>query len=333
MLRGVIGCSCAAFLLVSTPRVALAEPRPVDHERADALFEAGRRAMSEAHYDVACSDFAESQRIEAALGTLLNWAVCLEAQGKTASAWASYQAVLEHTRASADPDRERMARERLEVLEPVLCHLTILPPNPPPAGLEMKVDGHSVVAGPADGTSRAVDPGAHRIEASAQGYESWSDSISIVTPGSTRVVRVPLLAPVLTPPPDPARTPPRAPAATERGRSEQPSTERWLLAATSGVAVAALLTTAYAGLRANAEWNVRQVHCPAHQCDAEAVAASTRAGNWAVTADVAAVVTVAAVGASLYLWLSPSRRGDGTRARLDVRAARQSMYLGLRSEF
>jgi hypothetical protein len=322
--------SCLVFCMTWAPQAAWAEANTPDAERAEELFQAGRLAMSEGRYSVACSDFAQSQHLEPAAGTLVNLAVCFEAQGKTASAWGAYRAVLSLSLQTADADRERVARARLDALGPALCRLVLDLPAAPPEGLEVRLDGASMAASVLEAPIPA-DPGTHRIDVSVRGRRSWSQLISLVAPGSTLVVPVPELAPDVAP----SRLESKSPRRTRVAPNEaaRPSALPWGLFISGGVGVVALLTTAYAGSRAAADWSQRQSHCPAQRCDAEAVDASNRAARWARGADVAGAVTLAAAGASLYFALSGSPRIKPPSAVLGVRAGRGGMHLQLASEF
>src|SRR5688500_18545046 len=77
----------AGFLL--TPR-AEAVPTGSDKALAEVLFREGRQLLQRGETDAACEKFAESHRLDEALGTLLNLAVCHESQGRFASAWAEF---------------------------------------------------------------------------------------------------------------------------------------------------------------------------------------------------------------------------------------------------
>ena len=54
---------------------------------AEALFNQAHAAMSAHDYDTACQRFAESNRLDPAVGTLLNLGVCEAARGRVATAW------------------------------------------------------------------------------------------------------------------------------------------------------------------------------------------------------------------------------------------------------
>src|SRR5262249_43356511 len=77
----------ALALLVAAP-LARAQSNKV---AAEALFEEGRRLMSEGKVADACPKFADSQSLDPSPGTLLNLASCYEKMGMTATAWATYR--------------------------------------------------------------------------------------------------------------------------------------------------------------------------------------------------------------------------------------------------
>src|ERR1041384_7022387 len=70
--------------VVACPKAARAEPDSV--AAAETLFREGREAVKRADYAVACPKFQESQRLDPAIGTLLNLALCEESWGGLADA-------------------------------------------------------------------------------------------------------------------------------------------------------------------------------------------------------------------------------------------------------
>src|SRR5687768_5789067 len=64
-----------------------------DPAAAEALYRAGRDAAKKGDWEKACAQFAESQRLDPAPGTLLNLADCEERRGLIASAWTHYTEV------------------------------------------------------------------------------------------------------------------------------------------------------------------------------------------------------------------------------------------------
>jgi hypothetical protein len=84
--RGLLG-ACA--LLASTPCFA-ADPTPAQLAQAEDLFQRAKTAMERREYRAACPMLAESYRLAPAGGTLQNLAVCYEAEGKVAFAFARF---------------------------------------------------------------------------------------------------------------------------------------------------------------------------------------------------------------------------------------------------
>lgn len=81
----------ALALAALCPQAPLrAQPAPTDRALAQAHFDEGRALLARGAIAAACPKFVESYQLEPALGTLLNLALCHEAQGRLASAWAEF---------------------------------------------------------------------------------------------------------------------------------------------------------------------------------------------------------------------------------------------------
>ena len=97
---------------------------------AEALFREGRELIEKGEVDAACEKFAESQRLDASSGTLLNLASCHEKQGKTATAWAEFLAAARLARTQGRPERSKEAESRAAALEPTLAYVRITMDDP-----------------------------------------------------------------------------------------------------------------------------------------------------------------------------------------------------------
>lgn len=269
--------------------------------RAERLFREGREALKEERYELACAKLAESEALEAAAGTLLNWAICLEKLQRRVAAWNTYRAALDLARSTNNKDAARLARQQLGVLEGELVRLTIVPPLEPAPGLRILLD--AVLLQPERWNQPlAMEPGEHVIEASAPGQKPWSQKLVALQAGLERVIVVPappLVCPLAKPMTQPHRIEPRAVANDGFFRTS------WLVP--GAVALAGLAATTYFGLRAASEWSTRQTHCRVQGCDAIALRASERAADFARLADVSAAVTLTAAATSVWLGVSFSR--------------------------
>jgi hypothetical protein len=187
------GLGFAAVAGLCGERHALAQPSQEARFAAAALFEDGMRLMGEGKYPEACPKLAESERLDPSIGTLYRLSLCFEATGRTASAWLGYLDVAARALTLGQADREKAARAKAATLEPKLMRLKItVQPAAASAGVEVKRDG-TVVSTPLWGTAVPLDPGPHKVTATAPGKEPWELGVQLDRAGSTVSVDVPPL--------------------------------------------------------------------------------------------------------------------------------------------
>jgi hypothetical protein len=177
---------------------------------AEALFQQGRSLLAEGKTAEACGRFAESQKLEPKLGTLLNLATCHEQLGLHATAWAEFTSAATLARREGQAERETFAREHVAALEAKMSTLRVRPPPATP-GLSITLDGQPFTALDAP---LPIDPGDHRLEATAPGRKPWSTSVKVPTDKSAQEIAVPDLEadPASAAAPPVAGTPPAPPA-------------------------------------------------------------------------------------------------------------------------
>jgi len=148
-----------------------------DRAAAQVLFVQGRELMGEEDYEAACDKFAESMRLDRAIGTQLNLANCYDKLGKTASAWINFVEAKSRAQKEGQESRVKVAAERAEALEERLSMLKIVVPYEL-EGLEVTRDGE--VVGQAQwGTDMPTDPGSHEIKATAPGKLPWTKTVEV----------------------------------------------------------------------------------------------------------------------------------------------------------
>jgi hypothetical protein len=283
---------------------------PADEKAAaQVLFDQGRALVERGDFEGACPKFAESQRIDPGLGTILWLADCYENDGKTASAWGAFMAAA-GTAALRHDERERIARERAANLEPKLVRLRIGVPADPPPGLAIRRDG--MMLGNAEwGVAVPVDPGTHVVTATAPGRSPWSTSIRVSEADGLAAIAVPELDPVPV-----AALTPKAPrsAATEATVTSRPdgTFQRAAGLGVGGAGVAALLAGAFVSLRAKATYDESNAgtapHCLSdNECDAAGKAYRSQADSLATVATIAMTAgLVGAVGGAVLYFTAPS---------------------------
>ena len=113
-----------------------------DPVAAEELFSEGRAAMDRGDFGAACARFEESQRLDPAAGTLMNWAECLSRQGKPASARLKWREALDAL--APDDERRAAAQQRLSSLDAVVPRLEIRLDANTPGGALVTRDGAPV---------------------------------------------------------------------------------------------------------------------------------------------------------------------------------------------
>src|SRR5258708_3003465 len=106
------------------------------------------KEFGKGNFASACSKYAESQRFDPQLGTLLHLADCYEKAGKTASAWASFKEAIEvasrKNAAGQNEPREKTARARAAALDGKLSRLAVTVAGADTLGLEVQQDGQVI---------------------------------------------------------------------------------------------------------------------------------------------------------------------------------------------
>lgn len=227
-----------------------------DAAAAEALFDEGKRLMSAGQYAAACPKFAESQRLDPGIGTMLWLGDCYAKNGQVASAWATFHEAEALAAKQKDP-RVSVAREEARKLEPRISKLTIdVSAVSDLDGLEIKRDG-IVLGNPLWGTPMPTDGGEHTIVASAPGKKEWKTTISVPLERGAITVKIPPLedAPVVEEPPPPPK-PEAPPEDPNKGRGQ-----RIVGLVTAGLGVVGIGVGSYFGLQVGAKNDESKAFC------------------------------------------------------------------------
>lgn len=227
---------------------------------AEALFREGKSLMDEGKFAEACPKLAESFEQDAATGTLLALALCLEEQGKLASAWATYSDVAARAKVEGNADREELARERVRELEPRLSKFTLTVPEALAPSASVRRDGE-VVPRAAWGSPLPADPGAHTIEVTAPGHEPWKHEFTLGSESDAQVIQVPMLAPAAL---APAPLEPQTPSPTADSTPQRPL--RIAAYTALGVSVAGAALGTWFAVRSKNAYDDANAYCPSFPC-------------------------------------------------------------------
>jgi len=162
-------------------------------DEAEALLKDGKKLMGAGKLAEACPKLEESQKLDPKSSTLLEVAICHEKQGKIATAWSEFIDAEGQARKDGRSKLEGDARQRGRKLEPKLPRITVsVAKDAAVEGLDVKIDGASIDKGDW-GKSRPLDPGEHKLSASAPGRKAWEQTVTIKV-AEKKAVSVPALA-------------------------------------------------------------------------------------------------------------------------------------------
>jgi hypothetical protein len=293
-------------VLWATP--ALADP-PTDPAAAETLFEEGRKLLDAKKVDEACAKFEASNRMDPAVGTLLNLGDCNEKRGRHASAWSNYKAAQSLALTRNDTTRADFAKKKADGVQPKVSMLTIAVQEPVP-GLKVSRDGQAIDEG-AWGTPIPTDPGPHTVEATAPNKKPSSQKITIPEAASNQTLKIePLVSDGTAPPP--VTPPPGEKKDDLVVREPFLTTGRIIGFAGIGIGAIAVGVGAVFALGAKSTWNEA---LDAGECDSNAGCTedglvtneNARSKGNVATAFIVSGLVVAAIGVGcLLFWPKPA---------------------------
>ena len=339
--RSLVAVSTALLLALGAAPAFGLEPgkEEADKEASTALFREGRALVNQGKLAEACAKFRESLALRRSGGTLLNVANCSQSEGDLLGALAAFEETL--SLAASEPDERRArawtsaAREGMVALDPRVPRLTVQPPNAsdPSAlsatapSIRVLIDGQPIPMG----EPVRVNPGAHRVEAMAEGRQPFSRSLELAE-GQTETVQLPELAPLVdsTEPavvpvaPNstvaspavsaaPALSPAEPEPATRPITSDEPGREPssvvpWTIFAVGG---AVFVGGAITGLVAAQMESDLKATCPKKSCEND-LSPRDRVAHTALAADILMAVGLVGVGVG-GTWLLTSDEPSSAR--------------------
>ncbi|HTU63040.1 MAG TPA: hypothetical protein VMF89_31485, partial [Polyangiales bacterium] len=172
----VRGCLALA-VLCGAPSAFAAEG---EAESAATLDAEGTALLNQREFEQACPKLAESFRLQPGTGVLLRLALCRELSGKQATAWTLYLDAADRARTKGDTRVADLATRRATALETRVSRVTIhLDPTAQSASeLAVLRDGEPLEL-TRFGTALPVDPGPHRIVATAAGRQRFEETLVV----------------------------------------------------------------------------------------------------------------------------------------------------------
>jgi hypothetical protein len=202
MRSSIFVATVSCCLAVASSAAAQARPGTDDAKTvAEVLFYTARGMLEAGKVSQACEKLAESYRLDATPGTLLNLAVCHEKEGKIGRAWGEFREAIADAQKTGRTDREELAREHVKAIEPELPMLTIaVPQGSRVRGVQVFRNG-SELSEAAWETPIPADPGVVKIELRAPGYYTSTKEITMARRQHMSVTLDPLRPlPVVVPP-------------------------------------------------------------------------------------------------------------------------------------
>jgi hypothetical protein len=290
------------LLLALATGTANAEPSPDDVKNADRLFLEAQKLLKAGNLSEACASFAESERLDPALGTLLNLADCHAQEHRTATARAEFIEAAQVAAKAGKRERETFARNQLKELDAILSYVAVRIPSG--AGIdEARIDGGKidavVLASPIP-----LDPGMHTFQFSGALRKPRRVTLEVSRGPSTQVLEVAPLEAVKEPEPSGVA------ADTHVKERKEPIPRRTLALVAGGLGVVGIGFGTYFGLTAASKKSDGDAHCAGRFCDAEGLALHDDSHSAALASTIAFGVGLVSLGVGAYLWFTaPHAKG------------------------
>lgn len=284
----------AWFAIIVGYVIALSpELRAENQAAAEALFAAGRAAVKAGDMAGACEKFRESQRLDAALGTRLNLAVCEAKLGRLAVAWQLFQSLAKAL--PAEDPRVELVRDHLKELEPRLPRVTLIAEGTLPSGLTVRIGGVRITES-GFGVPIPLDPGRHRVEIDAPGFITRHGVVTLDEGGSLTLGVQPLL-----PGPVPAPVDGGASTPSAHRSDTAASVRRTSGIIVLGVAGAALTTSLATGLAVLDRKQTKDAECDVGGCSQAGIDAAEQGKTLATISTASFLACAALAGAGVVL--------------------------------
>ncbi len=294
MKKPAVNQRCLSALIGLALGLSLVNTAHADAKTAEAIFQAGREALSKGDTDAACERFRESFRLEPAAGTLLNLGECEVKRARIASAWQAF-----HDAGGLLPPsdfRVAYARDRAASLKPRIPTVR-LQVDARARAPHIVLDG--VELGSASlGVALPLDPGEHQFVVRGAGQREARTAFRI-TEGERREL-------TLAAGDEIAAARPRVEPPRDRHR------KAWVMAA-FGAGAAGIATGAVAGIIAIDAAGTYRDHCDDAGCDPAGIRAASRGGPLAVVSTVGLGVGAVGIAVGSYL-LATTPKASGTQA-------------------
>jgi hypothetical protein len=287
------------LLLLAAP--ALADKR----QEADALFKKAKKLHGDKQYAEACPMFEKSDKLDPGIGAKLNVAKCYEDWGMLARAHRWYTDAEAMARAASDPRADKI-KELIETIDADVPRLTFkLPPNVDAKAIELKLDGKP--AADLVGKQQRLDPGPHELTWVVDGQKK--SRMIPMERGGERDITLDVRA-VASRKPQPAGDDAPSPGRTRR-----------ILGIVSGATgIVGLGVATYLTLDARSSYNdALDTHCMGmtNLCNDEGVKITSDARSQANIATIVTVVSLAAIGGGIALYLT-APKGEPKEANRTV---------------
>jgi tetratricopeptide (TPR) repeat protein len=316
--------SARVLVLLFVSSVAFAQSAQ-DKAAAEALFRQGRDLAKQGKFVEACARFESSHKLDPSSGTLLNLADCYEKLGRTASAWVTFEDASRLARSRGETQKSTEAGKRARALEAKLPRLTVeVPASSRVAGLEIRRDDTVVPEG-TWGIPVPIDPGSHRLRATAPNRTEWVHELAVQEAANASVTVPPLRdknarptppvetrpAPTPQPPPEakppaaqPAETPEPVPPVAPEGEGDGGggSAARTAAPYVGGLGIILAVTGIYYGIQASKVATEVEEH--RGEWDAEAQALEDKGERDQLISYVFVGGGIVAVGIAVALYVS-----------------------------